>query len=215
MTVTITVTPVNDAPVVSDILDQTIDEDGSFAAISLDDYVTDVETADAAMTWSHSGNSALSISIDPTTHIAIISARADWNGSETITFTATDTGDGTSPALAAGDSAVFTANAVNDPPVAGDDSSATDEDTVLNFSAPGVLANDSDADVGDTISISTFDATSASGASVTVNPDGSFVYDPTGSTTLQALSHGTTVTDTFTYTIEDIVGANRFGCQSA
>ena len=138
-TVTITVSAVNDAPVVGDIPDQTIDEDGSFAAISLDDYVTDVETVDAAMTWSYGGNSALSVSIDPTTHIATISAPADWNGFETITFTAKDTGDGTSPALSAGDSAVFTVNPVNDPPVAGDDSSATDEDTVLNFSAPGIL----------------------------------------------------------------------------
>jgi VCBS repeat-containing protein len=213
-TVTITVSPVNDVPVIGDIPDQTIDEDGSFAAISLDDYVTDVETVDAAMTWSYSGNSSLSVFIDPTTHVATIGAPADWNGAETITFTATDTGDGTSAALTAGDAALFTVNPVNDPPVAGDDASATDEDTVLSFAAPGVLANDGDVDVGDTISISGFDATSASGASVTVNPDGSFVYDPTGSPTLQAVSQGATVSDTFTYTIADGVGATDSGTVS-
>jgi VCBS repeat-containing protein len=78
---------------------------------------------------------------------------------------------------------------------------------VLNFSAPGVLDNDSDVDVGDTISISSFDAKSSNGAAVTLNVDGSITYDPTGSSTLQGLPALATVTDSFTYTIKDIVGA--------
>jgi VCBS repeat-containing protein len=53
-TITITVTAVNDVPVVSDIPGQTVNEDTLFATISLDDYVTDVDNTDAGMSWSYS-----------------------------------------------------------------------------------------------------------------------------------------------------------------
>src|SRR5690606_3125420 len=43
----------------------------------------------------------------------------------------------------------------------------------------------------------------AKGAIVTVNSDGSFEYDPTGSAELQAIPAAQTATDTFTYTITD------------
>ena len=50
------------------------------------------------------------------------------------------------------------------------------------------------------------DLTSAQGASVVVNADGSYSYDPSGSASLQALNSGDTVVDTFTYTVEDANG---------
>ena len=40
----------------------------------------------------------------------------------------------------------ITVDAVNDAPVAVDDGYATDEDTPLTVTAPGVLANDTDVD---------------------------------------------------------------------
>ena len=40
----------------------------------------------------------------------------------------------------------ITVHAVNDAPVAVDDSYSVDEDTPLSVAAPGVLGNDSDAD---------------------------------------------------------------------
>ncbi|MBP1670153.1 MAG: Por secretion system C-terminal sorting protein, partial [Bacteroidetes bacterium] len=84
-----TVTAVNDAPVVSDISGQTVAEGASFSTISLDDYVSDVETPDASIAWTYSGNTSLTVSI--TDRVATISApNANWNGSEIITFTATD-----------------------------------------------------------------------------------------------------------------------------
>ena len=87
-----TATPVNDAPVVSDIPDQTIPEGDSFVTINLDDYVTDADNTDAEMTWTYSGNSELSVTI--VDRVATISIPdPDWKGSETITFTATDPGD--------------------------------------------------------------------------------------------------------------------------
>lgn len=109
-----TVTAVNDAPVVTDIPDQTIPEGGSFTTISLDGYVSDVDNADSEITWTFSGNTDLVVSI--TNRIATITVPdADWNGAETITFTATDPG-----LLPDSDPATFTVTAVNDPPVVSD-----------------------------------------------------------------------------------------------
>ena len=101
-------------PVVDDIPDQTVLEGGSFATIALDDFVTDVETADADIVWSYFGNTDLTVSI--TDRVATISIPdGDWNGAETITFTATDLDDET-----ASDAATFTVTPVNDLPVVAD-----------------------------------------------------------------------------------------------
>ena len=88
---TFTVTAVNDAPVVSDIPDQTITEGQSFAIINLDDYVSDVDNADNELIWSYTGNTGLIVTIVDRT--AMVSApNGEWIGSETITFRATDPG---------------------------------------------------------------------------------------------------------------------------
>lgn len=55
----------------------------------------------------------------------------------------------------------------------------------------------------DPLTVTAFDATSAQGATVSVNADGSFAYDPTGAPALQALGGGASVVDTFGYTIDD------------
>ncbi|MCP4566472.1 MAG: hypothetical protein GY841_02695, partial [FCB group bacterium] len=79
------------APVVTDIPDQTIDEGSTFTTINLDDYVSDVEDADADMVWTYTGNSALTVDI--TARVATITIPGtDWNGAETVTFKATDPG---------------------------------------------------------------------------------------------------------------------------
>ncbi len=108
---TVTVTPVNDPPVVSNIANQTVAEGTSFGPITLDNYVTDPDNADNQLIWSYSGNTDLTVSI--ISRVATITPPTpDWNGAETITFTATD------PSLASGsDPATFTVTPVNDPPV--------------------------------------------------------------------------------------------------
>lgn len=90
----------------------------------------------------------------------------------------------------------------SEPPVAVADNGATDEDTILNVPAPGVLENDSDPD-DDTLTVSAFDAVSTQGATVTVSPDGSYSYDPTAAANLQALNPGEDIDDTFGYTVTD------------
>ena len=59
------------------------------------------------------------------------------------------------------------------------------------------------------LSVVTFDSSSTLGATVSVNADGSFSYDTSSSAQLQALFVGdAALTDTFTYTINDVHGAS-------
>lgn len=101
----------------------------------------------------------------------------------------------------------ITINPVNDVPVAVDDAYTTSEDDLLQVDAPGVLANDTDADIDDALSVTEFDAVSAQGAVVTISPAGALLYDPTGSAVLQALRSDESLEDTFTYTVSDLAGA--------
>ena len=80
---------------------------------------------------------------------------------------------------------------VNTPPVAVADTYAVDQDQVLTIAAPGVLANDTDAD-NDTLTAILVSTTS--NGTLTFNVDGSFVYTP------RAEYFGT---DTFTYKAND------------
>ena len=64
---------------------------------------------------SYGGNTELTVSIDVNRIATIGIPSAEWNGSETITFTATDPG-----LLNASDLAGFTVSAANDAPVVAD-----------------------------------------------------------------------------------------------
>jgi VCBS repeat-containing protein len=179
--VSVTVNPVNDAPLAADVPDQTVDEGGTFAVIDLDDYVADVDDADAEMTWSFAGNAALQVSIvDRVASVGI--PDVDWNGSETIVFTATDSGG-----LSASDAATFTVNAVNDAPDAVDDAATTHDDTAVTIA---VLDNDTDPDL-DSLSVVMVGAPITGSASIAGT---AVVYTPT---------LGLGYLDAFTYTISD------------
>ncbi|HCH5318109.1 TPA: tandem-95 repeat protein [Vibrio parahaemolyticus] len=88
-TVKVTVNAVNDTPVVeSNIADQTLAEDFTPYTIDLNTAFSDVDNVDGELTFSVSGNSNIQVAI--VNGIATITPTADWNGSETLTFTATD-----------------------------------------------------------------------------------------------------------------------------
>jgi VCBS repeat-containing protein len=97
----------------------------------------------------------------------------------------------------------LTITPVNDDPVAGDDTDATNADVVLNIPASSVLLNDSDPD-SINLSVTSVGPASAQGADVTVNA-GDIRYDPTGVGAFIALAAGETlpVPDTFSYTVSD------------
>ncbi|MBF0452754.1 MAG: putative Ig domain-containing protein, partial [Candidatus Magnetomorum sp.] len=85
------VIPVNDPPVVSDILDQTIPESSAFTAIKLDDFITDIDNENSSISWTAIGQQNLIITI--TNRIATIEKpHENWSGTETISFIAKDPG---------------------------------------------------------------------------------------------------------------------------
>ncbi len=105
------VKPINDAPVLKKIPDQTIEEMNEFESNSLTDYVTDVDDDVMKLKWTISGNKDLKFDIDKYGSANIKIPNEFWNGSETVTFTATD------PAGAsAKTTAKFTVKSVNDAP---------------------------------------------------------------------------------------------------
>ncbi len=105
---TIVVIPVNDAPVVTDIPDQTINQGERFEIIHLGMYVEDDETSDSHITWSVEGAAELSVVINDQ-EAAISPLDDNWTGTETIVFFATDDDPGGS--LSSSDEVRFSINA--------------------------------------------------------------------------------------------------------
>jgi hypothetical protein len=103
---------VNQPPVVGNIPDQTIAEGSLFSEIHLDDYVSDADHTDSEMVWNYSGNTDLKVSIDEN-RIAVISIPdADWYGTDTIAFMATDPGG-----ISDSDTVIFKVRNIADAPV--------------------------------------------------------------------------------------------------
>ncbi len=101
-----------------------------------------------------------------------ISANITIDGAATIgPRDVTVTTPGSTAQLVAG----FTVDSANEPPVAADDSYATDEDEPLVVAAPGVLGNDTDVDGN---SLTAVLVSGPSGGILDLNVDGSFSYTP-------------------------------------
>ncbi len=79
----------------------------------------------------------------------------------------------------------------------------TDEDT--SFTTSDVLANDSDPDLGDTISLVSYDDSTITAGTLSYNNDGTFDFNPNRE--FESLADGSSATEYFTYTIEDNDGA--------
>ena len=91
-------------------------------------------------------------------------------------------------------------------PVAVNDVGSTSEDLALIVVAPGLLSNDWDPDNGDLLSVISETITSTLGATITLHTDGGFRYSPIRAAGLQPLDDTETLTDTFSYTIQDTTG---------
>ena len=77
-------------PIVNKIPDQYINQGNSFSIIQLDNFVSDPESPDEDISWSYSGTSHLSVSINSNRAATVTSPDPEWAGIDTITFTATD-----------------------------------------------------------------------------------------------------------------------------
>ena len=193
-TVTITIPPVNDAPIAVDDGPLSTNEDTPLTGINVLGNDTDADGDPLTVTSATSPDGTVAINPDGTLDFT---PNADFNGPTTIEYTVDDGNGGT-------DTATVTINVapVNDAPVAEDDGPlTTDEDAPLI--GIDVLGNDTDAD-GDVLTVTS--ATSPDGT-VTINADGTLDFMPNpdfiGSTTIQyTIVDGNGGSDTATVTID-------------
>ncbi|HBH7867005.1 TPA: tandem-95 repeat protein, partial [Vibrio parahaemolyticus] len=166
---------VNDAPTVENaIADQELSEDFATYTIDLNDAFKD---SDSALNFSVSGNSNVLVSIE--NGIATISPTADWNGSETLTFTATDS---------SGESISQTVN-FTVAPVA---DIVADKATVVEDTPTIIKVLGNDTFEGDDQVVLLDTNNGPANGTVSVNPDGSVTYTPNDN------YHGA---DSFTYIV--------------
>ncbi|SEG42957.1 Ig-like domain-containing protein [Paenibacillus sp. UNC499MF] len=173
--VTVTVTPVNDAPVAADVSDVTPEDTPVTGQITATDVDGD------ALTYA--------LGTPPANGTAVVTAggtytytpNPDFNGTDSFTVTVSDGNGGTATAAV-----TVTVTPVNDAPVTADLALSTPEDTPL---AGAVAATDADGDAL-TFVLGTF----PSHGTAAVSADGSFVYTP-----------GTDFngTDSFTVVVDD------------
>jgi len=179
-TVTITINPVNDAPVANDDI-AVVDEDGTVlidVLVNDDDVDGDIEII---IDFTQGLNGSVVQEGDSLRYTPF----ANFNGSDSFTYTISDGLGGTETGIV-----MITINPINDIPVAVDDNVTIDEDTTVLID---VLGNDTDID-SDTLTIIGF----TQGSNGTVTHIGEVLsYTPT------ANFHGT---DSFTYELSDGLG---------
>ena len=206
-TVTITVRPINDAPVAADYA-YVVDEDGALVVLDIpggndvleNDSDVDGDALTAVLTTDVS-NGTLALAADGS---FTYTPDPDFNGTDAFTYVANDGTDNSSVATV-----TITVNPVNDPPVGVDDAYAIDEDQSLTIAAPGVLDNDTDVD-GDSLA-SGLAADPTSGALDQLE-DGSFTYTPdpdfNGTDTFQYIPRDGTVDGNVTTVTITVVPIN-------
>ncbi|KEA50941.1 hypothetical protein DT73_20550, partial [Mangrovibacter sp. MFB070] len=186
-TVAITVTAVNDAPLAGTVAPQTTAED-SPVTVNVLAPATDPDGDSLAVSTASAGHGTVVINGDGT---VTYTPAANYNGSDTITYTLSDGNGGTVTGTVA-----ITVTAVNDAPLAGTVApQTTAEDTPVTVN---VLAPATDPD-GDSLAIST---ASAGHGTVVINGDGTVTYTPA------ANYNGS---DTITYTLSDGNGGTVTG----
>ena len=130
----------NQAPVVSEIPDQTIPTGAGFSVVELDRFVEDPDNRPEEISWTAWGNSELQVLVDTQRVAHIIQPSPDWAGSETIWFIARDPGN-----LSASNRVHFAARPGYRPPVASPDAAQTLEDHSVEID---FLGNDVDPNGG-------------------------------------------------------------------
>jgi VCBS repeat-containing protein len=151
------------------------------------------------------------MSYDPTVSATLNALTVGQSLTDTFTYTIQDPAGATSTATV-----TVTVVGVNDPPVATNNSYTVDENSQLSQNVITDAPPDTDPDTGDTRTVSAVNGvtgnvgqpfTTVNGARVTINSNGALSYNPTVSATINALTTGQSVVDTFTYTIVDSRGA--------
>jgi len=209
-TVTVTVTGINDTPTLTPV--NKISDEDTVISFSANDFTTAFNDPE--------GTSLSQISVISLPNQGVLNLNgntvqagdeitvadldnltftpdADFNGNTSFVWNASD---GTN--FAVGTTVTMTINAVNDNPVATDDSATTTQDTAITID---VLANDSDPVEADPLHIDTFDLTSASGGTIILD-DNSTPNDLTDDQLLYTPATGYIGADSFSYTLSDSNG---------
>ena len=193
-TMTVNVTPVNDDPEAVDDSPTAILEGGSTAVdVTANDTDADGTIDDATVAAGVTAPQNGGIAIDPVTGVITYT----HDGSETISDSFTYTVDDNLGATSNEATVTITITPVNDAPEAVDDNPTA----ILEggFTAVDVTANDTDAD--GTID----DATVAAG--VTAPQNGGIAIDPVTGVITYTHDGSETISDSFTYTVNDDSGA--------
>ncbi|MBT5353234.1 MAG: tandem-95 repeat protein, partial [Rhodospirillales bacterium] len=164
-----TATVGEDSSVVIDVLGNDSDADGTVS-------VSGIDTQPAHGTVSIGEDGQITYTPD-----------ADYNGTDSFTYEIADEDGNTTTATVN-----LTVDPENDNPVAVDDSLDGTEDTAITFTADDLLANDTDADAGDSLAITNI--SDPEHGTITENPDGSYTFTPDENWSGET---------SFTYTVED------------
>ncbi len=184
----VTISGANDAPV-ADVETVTVPE-GDAVTINLADGDTDADgTIDlGSMVMSSTSHGTL---VDNGDGTVTYTHDGSETNSDSFTYTIKDNDGAVSNEVTVD----ITVTAVNDAPVARNDVATMNEGTVLNGNS--LLANDSDPD-GDNLVINTQPVSGPSHGTVTINSDGTYVYNP---------EDGYVGGDAFVYEVCDTNGA--------
>ena len=165
-TVTVTVTPVNDLP--EAVADETATNEDVAVLVDVlaNDTDLDGDTLRVASVSQPAGGTA---AIDADTGQVRYTPDADFNGEDSFSYTATDDAGGTATTTVA-----VSVAAVNDAPVAMDDTAETAEDSPVLIDA---AANDTDID-GDTLAVSQVLGQPANGTAAIDGDSGQILYTP-------------------------------------
>ncbi len=214
-TVGISITPVNDPPTLDDPADLPLNEDAGPQVVNLTGiaqggdapgFNNETQPPQFPLTVTASSDNTALIP-HPTVTYASPDATgtldftpvADQYGSAVITVTVMDSGGTANGGIdTTTQQFTVTVTSVNDPPIAGDDAGATDEDTATNVN---VLANDSAGPLNESQVLNVGSVTQGTSGGTVTNNGSDVTYDPAGQ--FEYLDTGESANDTFTYTACD------------
>lgn len=202
--VTVTVRPVNDAPVAADDALADVAEGSPEFAVPADLLFANDADGDGDPLAVAEVGEAVGGTVRLVDGEVRFAPAARFNGEAGFAYTAADGQGGT-----AGATAQFTVLAVNDLPEARDDLAGTGEDAPVTLA---VLGNDDpDGDPLAVVAVAGEDAASgpvtlASGATVTLGAGGALAYDPNGA--FERLAAGEAATERFAYAVADGQGGS-------
>jgi VCBS repeat-containing protein len=164
-TVTINVTPVNDAPVARSDATNTLED----TSVTIDVLANDTDVDNDPLLITNTSTTNGTAAIKGGTAIVFTPA-TNFYGTVVFSYTISD------GFYTATSSVTVTVISVNDaPPVANDENYTVAEDALLTVAAPGVLSNDTDADADPKTALL---ISSVSAGTLTFNTNGSFSYRP-------------------------------------